>query len=72
MPVITVTFYNPTTNEERPGSAVSDSLTADQIVDKLVKAEFIRAPNPGEHYSLQVKSGSLRWTPSFGQNIACP
>jgi uncharacterized ubiquitin-like protein YukD len=59
MPVIKVTFHNPTTNEERPDSAVSDSLSADEIVDKLVKAGFIRPPNPGEHYSLQVKSGSF-------------
>jgi uncharacterized ubiquitin-like protein YukD len=59
MATITVTFYNPTTSEERPQSRVSDSLTANKIIANLIDAGFMRPPDPGEHYSLQVKSGSF-------------
>jgi hypothetical protein len=55
MPVITVTFFDPVTNEERPDSAVSESMTAVEVARCLAQSGFMPAPESNGRCVLEVR-----------------
>lgn len=53
--MVSVTFYNPNTDQRLPVDEIDELMTVREAVDNLIEQNFIPRPSDGQSYTLAIK-----------------